>query len=212
MATCTWAMSLIDGRTTVFDGIEFNDDFRWIDTISDLAFMAMDLSCHDRPDLAHRLVNAVLEGSDDFAGARVLRYYQVHRALVRAGGRACSAQAVGWRRRRPWRSRGAGLAQAEARARPGRLSLEHHPRLFGQRQEHGAQALVESAGAIRIRADVERKRLFAAGRRAQRLGPGRRPVHARGHGRHLRAPVRPGRAGAAGGLPVVLDASFLRRS
>lgn len=205
---------LIDGRTTVFDGIEFNDDFRWIDTISDLAFMAMDLSCHDRPDLAHRLVNAVLEGSDDFAGARVLRYYQVHRALVRAKVAVLrSAQAVGLASIEALALARRYLAQAGRCARPGRPSLSITHGFSGSGKSTAAQALVESAGAIRIRADVERKRLFglqAAERSGSALGAGLYTPEATAatYARlcALAVPV------LQAGLPVVLDASFLRRS
>ena len=31
------------GQVVIFDCIEFNDDFRWIDVVSDLAFLVMDL-------------------------------------------------------------------------------------------------------------------------------------------------------------------------
>lgn len=47
-------MTSIGGRTTVFDCIEFNDDYRWIDVMSDVAFMAMDLHAHSLPGLARR--------------------------------------------------------------------------------------------------------------------------------------------------------------
>jgi glycine/D-amino acid oxidase-like deaminating enzyme len=53
----------------------------------------MDLQAHGHAGLAHRLVNAYLDRSGDHAGARVLRYYTVHRALVRAKVAALRAQA-----------------------------------------------------------------------------------------------------------------------
>jgi aminoglycoside phosphotransferase family enzyme len=77
-------VTVIDGRSTVFDGIEFSDDFRWIDVLSEVAFMAMDLHAHGLPHLAHRFVNAYLEFGGDYDGVPVLDYYLVHRALVRA--------------------------------------------------------------------------------------------------------------------------------
>jgi hypothetical protein len=205
---------LIDGRTTVFDGIEFNDDFRWIDTISDLAFMAMDLSCHDRADLAHRLVNAVLEGSDDVAGVRVLRYYQVHRALVRAKVAALrSAQAAGSASIEALALARRYLAQAGRCAQPGRPSLTLTHGFSGSGKSTAAQALVESDGAIRLRADVERKRL--AGLRADErsgsaLGAGLyTPAATAATYARLCALAIPA---LQAGLPVVLDASFLRRA
>ena len=73
-----------DGHTTVFDCIDFNAAFRWIDVMSEIAFMAMDLHSHGMPLLAHRFVDAYLACTGDYGGVRVLRYYVVHRALVRA--------------------------------------------------------------------------------------------------------------------------------
>ena len=57
-----------DGPLWIFDGIEFNAEFRWIDVISEIAFLAMDLEARDRPDYSHRLINRYLENTGDYAG------------------------------------------------------------------------------------------------------------------------------------------------
>lgn len=36
----------LEGRVDAFDYIEFNESLRWIDVLSDLAFILMDLRCH----------------------------------------------------------------------------------------------------------------------------------------------------------------------
>ena len=77
-------VTMVDGHTVVFDGIEFNDDLRWIDVMNEVAFMAMDLHAHGLTALAHRFVNGYLEASGDYDGVSLLRYYMVYRALVRA--------------------------------------------------------------------------------------------------------------------------------
>ena len=69
---------------TMFDCIEFNEEMRWIDVMSELAFAVMDLRDRGRPDFAHRLQNAYLETSGDYDGLHVLRFYLVYRAMVRA--------------------------------------------------------------------------------------------------------------------------------
>ena len=74
----------LDGRPLLFDCLEFSADLRWTDVYSDVAFMAMDLRSHGLDALSHRFVNAYVERSGDADGLRVLRYYAVHRALVRA--------------------------------------------------------------------------------------------------------------------------------
>ncbi|NNG14343.1 MAG: phosphotransferase, partial [Gammaproteobacteria bacterium] len=77
-----------------FDCIEFNPALRWIDVISEVAFLTMDLQARQQPELAHRLLNAYLENTGDYAGTRVLTFYLLYRALVRAkvdAIRACQA-------------------------------------------------------------------------------------------------------------------------
>lgn len=71
-----------DDQITIFDGIEFNDELRWIDS-STTAFLLMDLRCHGAGALAQRLLNIYLEYSGDFSGVALLSCYQVYRAMVR---------------------------------------------------------------------------------------------------------------------------------
>jgi aminoglycoside phosphotransferase family enzyme len=74
-----------DGNSiTLFDGIEFNEAFRWIDVLNEIAFLVMDLKYRRRADLAHRFLNAYLEQTGDYRGLVVLPFYQVYRAMVRA--------------------------------------------------------------------------------------------------------------------------------
>ncbi|MEJ2575700.1 MAG: hypothetical protein P8106_03175 [Gammaproteobacteria bacterium] len=77
-------VALIGGEPVVFDAIEFNPSLRWIDTMSDVAFLTMDLTRVGRVDLAHWFLDSYLQVSGDYEGLRVLRFYEVYRALVRA--------------------------------------------------------------------------------------------------------------------------------
>lgn len=54
-------IAVVDGEITIFDGIEFNEDLRWIDTASEIAFLLMDLAYRHAPTHAHRLLNRYLE-------------------------------------------------------------------------------------------------------------------------------------------------------
>lgn len=216
-------VTTIDGRATVFDGIEFSDDFRWIDVASELAFMAMDLHAQGLPDLAHRFVNGYLEASGDYDAVQVLDYYLVHRALIRAKVALLRAQQCGGQpdgadeadRHRHAADRYLALALRFSRLDPGGtpplLLLTHG--WSGSGKSTLAQRLVEGMGAIRIRADVERKRLA-----------GLQPLD------HAAAGGLPDLYGAAmtaatyerlnqlavpvllGGYPVILDATFLRHA
>src|SRR5262249_54418558 len=67
--------TVLDGEVVAFDCIEFDPALRWIDVMSDVAFMAMDLLAHGRRDLAFLFVDAWLEATGDHRGLSVLRYY-----------------------------------------------------------------------------------------------------------------------------------------
>jgi len=75
---------LIDDRVVPFDGIEFNLDLYWIDVISEVAFLVMDLQSKQRHDLAYQFLNIYLQKTGDYSGLKLLRFYLVYRAMVRA--------------------------------------------------------------------------------------------------------------------------------
>lgn len=77
-------IALIDNIVVPFDGIEFNPSLYWIDVICDIAFLVMDLQNRQRNDLAFQFLNSYLQYSGDYAGLRLLRFYLVYRAVVMA--------------------------------------------------------------------------------------------------------------------------------
>ncbi|NJN47202.1 MAG: AAA family ATPase [Candidatus Competibacteraceae bacterium] len=156
-------MLLQDGQITVFDCIEFNDEFRWIDVMSDLGFLLMDLHHRQAPALAWRLLNDYLECSGDYAGLAMLPYYQIYRALVRAKIAAIRANQA--------ELGSAARTDAEAECRSylrlaRQFTQAHQPFLLithgvsGSGKSTITTQLLATLGAIRIRSDVERKRLF----------------------------------------------------
>jgi aminoglycoside phosphotransferase family enzyme len=66
-------MVLIDNHVTLFDCIEFNPELRWIDVISEVAFVVMDLQHRGHPELAWRFINHYLQQTGDYAGLKLLR-------------------------------------------------------------------------------------------------------------------------------------------
>ncbi|MCX5953884.1 MAG: AAA family ATPase [Cyanobacteria bacterium] len=77
-------MALLAGEIVVFDCLEFNASLRWIDPISDMAFLVMDLEQVAQPRLAARLLNGWLAWGGDYEGLHLWRWYLTYRALVRA--------------------------------------------------------------------------------------------------------------------------------
>ncbi len=67
----------------IFDCIEFNDRFRYSDVTSEVAFLAMDLDYHGRPDLAQQFVASYVAGSGDRDLLELLNFYKCYRAYVR---------------------------------------------------------------------------------------------------------------------------------
>lgn len=160
-------IALIDGEVTVFDCIEFNEELRWIDVMSDVAFVVMDLYKRTTAQLARRMLDRYLMNTGDYHGLDVLPYYLVYRALVRAKVSALSAAGDANRVRRKRESYEAYVdcAQIFRTRREPKLFLTHG--LSGSGKSTVAHEIVERIGAIRLRSDVERKRLFGLGATAQ---------------------------------------------
>jgi len=75
---------LYRGRLVIFDCIEFNDALNHIDVVNEIAFLLMDLDHRGLSGLDDRFLNAYLEKTQDYAGMRMLDFYLVYRACVRA--------------------------------------------------------------------------------------------------------------------------------
>lgn len=202
------------GRIVPFDAIEFDPELRWIDTMNDLAFPLMDLDHRGACAHGYRLRNVYLEASGDYAGLQVLRFYQAYRALVRAKIAAIwSAQLPkhGERYAALERETDDYLQLAAAYAQPTQPCVVLTCGLSGSGKTSVAQALVESYGFVRVRSDVERKRLFGLDADApsgSALGEGiyQPDANARTYSQLLRLT----QDCTESGVPVVVDATFLR--
>ncbi len=156
-------IALVDGEVVIFDGIEFNPDLRWIDTMNEVAFLVMDLEQAGRHALARRFLNRYLQLSGDYAALPLLNFYKVYRALVRAKVTAIRLGQSGL----PQDERAAVLAEygryvtlAETYTRPAVPALIITYGVSGSGKTHLGGRLLETMGGVRIRSDVERKRLF----------------------------------------------------
>ena len=152
---------LLKGCPRLFDGIEFNPDLRWIDTMNEIAFTVMDLEARGLPRLAYLFLNHYLEISGDYRGLKLLDYYRLYRAMVRAK--------VAMIRREQTHN----PAEQESLLNHCLNYLNYGLRLIRNQKPcllitHGfsgsgksclAEQLAATLPAIRIRSDVERKRL-----------------------------------------------------
>ena len=148
---------LIDNQPIPFDCIEFNPAFRWIDVIDEVAFLVMDLLHCNHPELAFRFLNSYLEITGDYAGVSVLHFYLAYRAGVRAKISAIRAVQSSKDELANCRNYLALASQCLTHHRPALIITQGLP---GSGKSTFARAAMERLQAIRIRSDVERKRLF----------------------------------------------------
>lgn len=153
---------LMDDRVLPFDCIEFNPDFRLIDIQCEIGFVVMDLDSRELPGLANRALNTWLEYTGDYAGLALHAFYDVYLAMVRAKISLYSAlAAVADSDEAPDLSacrRYLSLAAAGRRRLPRFLCLMMG--VSGSGKSTVAEDLSARYSAIRLRSDVERKRLF----------------------------------------------------
>lgn len=155
-------ITLIDGKVVIFDCIEFNEPFRMTDVYADIGFLAMDLEDRGLKSLSRRLISQYLEHTGDYAGLELLNFYKAYRALVRAKVSLFSLspdadhvqRATTLRQYRNY----ANLAESYSAIPSNFLAITHGVSAVGK--SHVAMRLVEALGAIRLRSDVERKRMF----------------------------------------------------
>lgn len=189
----------------IFDCIEFDPALRWIDVISEVAFCFMDLLQKNLSGLAYRFLNTWLEACGDYEGIALLRYYAVYRALVRAKVAALRTGQGGDEVR-------GYLHLADSIASPGTPQLWITHGLSGSGKTTVSQALLQQHGMIRVRSDVERKRmagLDALARSADGAGQGLYAQEATRNTYARLASLADSLLDA--GWPVIVDAAFLQR-
>lgn len=202
-------------RIVPFDCLEFNESLRWIDIQSEIAFLTMDLADRGRNDLANRAFNAWLEWVGDYSGVPLHEFYVVYRAMVRAKVAALrlGQQGVPEKERQQLCKDFEGyirLAERSTQPRKPALLVTHG--LSGSGKTRGTDVLVEQFGAIRLRSDVERKRiagLTSGDASDAELSAG---LYRAEHTQRTYARVEEVAALLlSDGFPVVVDAANLRR-
>ncbi len=198
------------GQLTPFDCLEFDPKLRWIDVMNDVAFLVMDLVGHDYNDLAYEFLSRYVEQTGDYQGLRLLPFYAVYRALVRAMLDALSVEQRA-AERLVWMGRLHGrIATAQQFMRPKQPALFIMHGASGSGKSWLSEHLVPLVAAVRLRSDLERKRMAD-----QEPAPGRGAAGSP----DLYTPARTRQTYAqlldcaesclVGGISVIVDAAFL---
>jgi aminoglycoside phosphotransferase family enzyme/predicted kinase len=148
-----------DDELWAFDALEFDPGLRWIDVASDLAFLSMDLRARGHAGLSSALLDGWLEGCGDFGALETLRFYEVYRACVRAKVAAIRLRQEPRNPAPLERELETYLAAAELATRPSQPLLVATTGLSGSGKSWLANRLLAPLDAVRVRSDVERKRL-----------------------------------------------------
>ena len=208
---------LQDGRFIPFDAIEFNPNLRWIDIANDIAFLAMDLMARERRDLAFTALSAWLEANGAYGSLAVMRFYLAYRSMVRAVVTAI--------RRGQGSRQEADAERSSVRLDTGRyVELAAHlvdtppPCLYvmhgfsGSGKTWFSERLVGALPALRVRSDLERKRLAGLTEAQEAKGAIASGLYAADvTDRTYEALARCCETGLRAGFDMIADATFLRR-
>jgi uncharacterized protein len=188
-----------------FDGIEFDPALRWIDVMNDVAFLVMDLVSRGRNDLALTLLNAYLEITGDYAGVRLLPFYATYRALVRARVDALAIQ-QSHSNSESLKERFNRRIQTAAHwiNRPCPMLVLMHG-VSGSGKSWLSERLVAALPAVRVRSDLERKRLRVEASKSALYTP---EMDHRTYARLAEC----AESCLQAGLNVIVDATFLERT
>ena len=199
-----------EDKILLFDCIEFNEPFRFVDVMYDVAFTVMDLEARDRKDFGNALLNTYIEQTGDWEGLQLLPLYSSRQAYVRA-------KVTSFLLDDPTIPQADKDKAAKTAADYYKLAWEYtqpqKKRLFlmsglsGAGKSTVARKLARQVGAIHIRSDAVRKHL--GGVPLQEKGGADLYTAAmteKTYGRLLELGIKL----ASQGFPVILDAKYDR--
>lgn len=209
-------LTLDRGKLVLFDCLEFNPALRWIDVISEVAFVTMDFADRNAPQLANRFLNGYLQQTGDYDGLRALSFYEVYRALVRAKVTALRRQQLPTGGDR-WRLTSAELDHylslaARLQTPPAPALLITHG-LSGSGKTYAARRISDATGCIHLRSDLERKRMFGLSALQSSNSDLDNGIYtAKASQQTYDALFKLARQVIAAGRAVLIDAAFLNKS
>ena len=204
---------LLDGRPTLFDGVEFNDEISCTDVLYDLAFLLMDLWRRRLPRHANAVWHRYLAETGELDGVALLPLFLSCRAAIRAKTSATAAQLQNEAPRRGELQELARdyLAMAESLLHPPGPCLIAIGGGSGSGKSTLALGLAPSVGAVPgavvLRSDEIRKQLCGVSL-FERLGP--EGYSAQVSDRVYAAVAERARLTVSGGHSAIVDAVYLR--
>lgn len=204
-------IALWQDKILLFDCIEFNEPFRFVDVMYDVAFTVMDLESRGRRELGNAFLNTYIEQTGDWEGLQLLPLYLSRQAYVRAKVTSLMLDdaAISSDQKAEISQTAAHyykLAWEYTKPRQGKLSLMSG--LSGAGKSTTARYFARGTGAIHIRSDAVRKHLGGIplnSRGGQDLYS--EEMTAKTYGRLLELGI----ILAQGGWDVILDAKFDRQ-
>jgi uncharacterized protein len=154
---CLWEDQLM-----LFDCIEFNESFRLVDVMFDVAYIVMELEMRQRPDLSAIFVSTYVEEMGDWEGLQVLPIYVNRQTYVRAKVTSfmLNDPSVPEAEKQKGSEKAAlyyRLAWEYSKPKQGKLFLTCG--LSGSGKSTTARELARQTGGIYIRSDAVRKHL-----------------------------------------------------
>ncbi len=202
------------GAAHVLDCIEFNERFRYSDTLADAAFLSMDLRYRGAPDLAEAFLEGYFQSSTDERIPALLRFYESYRAYVRGKVRSFVIDQPGPSSKEKAAAadearRFFDLSTADARRLRPRLVLLTG--LMGTGKTRQAEELGRRAGVRVWHSDVVRKRLAGLDPAEDRRVPFGTDIYSpEWSEKTYDALIEEARKELALGNSVILDASWSR--
>ncbi len=204
----------LEDKVCIFDCIEFNERFRYIDTAADIAFLLMDFDYHGRKSFSDVFVDEYISLSGDTGMAGVLDFYKIYRAFVRG-------KVESFRLNDPAMGPGEKKSAGERAERHFRLARGYILRkklapsvvifsgLMGTGKSTLAAELSFELGLEQVKSDVVRKLIAGIPITERRLDKFNEGIYSRDYtgktyGRMLEAAENAIRSGRS----IVLDASF----
>lgn len=207
-------MAWLEEQPVLFDCIEFNDNLRWIDVINDIAFLAMDLDDRKQMEMCWTFLNVYLQETGDYEGIQLLNLYKTYRAMVRAKV-TCLRLSQGHMDNSEQQEVDdlfhsyLDLAEEYSRAKSAPLIITHG--LSGAGKSSFVKQLASQYGAIHLRSDIERKRLYGLKAQAKSGSPIDGGIYSQKAFAETYDRLHDiARTVLEAGFPVIVDATFLK--